>query len=66
MSKNDVTGDALRTKFGDEDAVKNYNEGYDRIFGKKNKVVKEQEETIVDLDKDLDESVKKSDNTSSN
>ena len=34
MSKNEITGDALISKIGDKKA---YDEGYDRIFGKKDK-----------------------------
>jgi len=37
MSKNDITGDTLKTKFGSKTEIENYSSGYDLIFGKKDK-----------------------------
>lgn len=35
MSKNDVTGDVLKTKLGTKEELEAYSSGYDLIFGKK-------------------------------
>jgi len=39
-TKNDVTGDALRSRASN----KKYNDGWDRIFGNKNKSEKKEDE----------------------
>ena len=34
-SKNNITGDSISSKFSTGDAKKNYDDAYDRIFGRK-------------------------------
>lgn len=36
MSHNAITGDAIRSKFGDAESQKRFDENFDRIFGKPN------------------------------
>lgn len=40
---NDVTGDLIKSKSGNQEA---YSDGWDRIFGKKNKDESRQEEVV--------------------
>lgn len=39
MSRNDITGAVIRSKNDDAEARKRFEEGFDRIFGKKPSVV---------------------------
>lgn len=34
MSKNSITGDSIRSKIGDAESQKRFEENFDRIFGK--------------------------------
>lgn len=42
MSKNDITGDEIKSK----PSSKDYDKGYDLIFGKKNKIILRQREEV--------------------
>lgn len=43
MSHNAITGDAIRTKLGDAESQRRFNENFDRIFGKPSTVQVEPE-----------------------
>jgi hypothetical protein len=45
-TKNDVTGDTLKSRVSN----KNYNDGWDRIFGNKNQKEKQQDSTELNGD----------------
>lgn len=45
-TKNDITGDTLKSKVSN----KNYNDGWDRIFGNKNQKEKQQDMTELNSD----------------
>ena len=50
-SKNDITGDSIKSKTGDQ---KKYADGWDAIFGKKDQKVKQQDMTELNGDGNRD------------
>lgn len=48
MSSNPVTGDSLVSKIGNKEQKQKYDDGFDRIFGKKKKSV-EWDENRIDI-----------------
>lgn len=50
-SKNDITGDSIKSKTGDQ---KKYSDGWDAIFGKKDQKAKQQDMTELNGDGNRD------------
>lgn len=48
MASNDITGDSLASKYGNKQQKEKFDEGFDRIFGKKKKPV-EWDESRIDI-----------------